>query len=1316
MLGDTQFSVFQAAYAQLGTALLEGNLDAAEHPAANLLQGLRQLPLSSAAQTALHDVAGKLRTVSTAELRRDSLELVHATAGAYIAEAGLDAYLPQADGQKLHLVLAGAREPASLPETWGPRIFREARRHWRNPVRWFQDKLFRDMLQNPTLKKQMIAFMDVATGASSGKIGDYFKQYFPKDKTQATGLLKVALWAGRLGLVSDAFLGRQIQKAIDMMAKRFLAGETTEAAIQTAQGLRKEGIETTLDVVRENVVSVKEADEYEQSVTDLIRTWSNTDVGEPLTPGGVPVRHVSLKLSALTNRFNPVAHDHVVEEVSGRLLRIFQEAKRQNDAGRPVMVNVDLEEFHVRDLSYQIFWKALSDPSLAGWDHAAVVVQAYARGSESVMMQLIDLAQRTGKKIQIRIVKGAYHKYEQIVAERRGWEQPLYLSQKETDRNFRRLARLGLLNHGRVRLAIGSHSMADIGYVQDLREALGIDKLAVEHQFLRGVGDPLARAMVKLGIPTRFYGPFGNKAKAMGYMVRRLDEVTPESAIGQTHVAGTWEEYRQRQEHHYRMSASRAARAAREKKTPEFRNEPETNFSKGSARWQMQQAIELRKKTPVRVAPMIGEETPAFDPARAKEVFSPGDLELSLGHVMPADESDVERALTSAQLGSTVLKHLPAGKMSDLMRRAAALSRERKFEIAADLVLEAGKTWEAALADVDEGIDFLEAYALDAARGERLRKGLGVGAAIAPFNYPFAIAMGEVAGQLAFGNAVILKPSDLTPMVGRHVAQVLRDAGAPKQAVQFLPGPGRLIGQKLTETPLVDCYAFTGSNLVAHDIVQRAASNPPVRGGVKVVVAETGGKNPMIIDDSADLDVAVEAVLSGAFGMAGERCSATSRVIVLDGIYDQFMERLVEGAKSLFVGDPGNPKTQVGPVIGLKQFNDIRDYIEIGKKEATLAFVPDLSHIKKWGYYIGPHIFRDVPRNARIAREEIFGPVLSAFRAKDFKEAMEIANDTSYALTAGLISRNPENISTFFRDIQAGNAYVNRAQIGARVREQPFGGTDDSGTGPKAGGLYYAGRFSALREDAPRGVVLPTLPSDAPFAPPAAGMSDGVIQNIQRAQHDWSKAPVEARLQVLRRLAKILDNDAAGASEDVQGNLRRLSGLVLSYVEEAAKISRPQVTLDIPGEINEEVYDWPLGIGMIWDESENFYDMVAATAAALVMGDAVIFRQNNASRFVQQLFALAGAPRDLVTQVAQPAQEVLAHPAVRFAVSHGGMAPEVNRIFMTAPRPPVGFRRFIGANDSPWDPAYLTRFSNARVRSERTLRHGADLHLRGVVG
>ncbi|MBW4026962.1 MAG: L-glutamate gamma-semialdehyde dehydrogenase [Acidobacteria bacterium] len=511
-----------------------------------------------------------------------------------------------------------------------------------------------------------------------------------------------------------------------------------------------------------------------------------------------------------------------------------------------------------------------------------------------------------------------------------------------------------------------------------------------------------------------------------------------------------------------------------------FRNEPFTNFHDHANAHAMKEAL-------VRVGDMLGheyelviggerlrtaEKIRSVNPARPAQV---------VGVHQKAGAEHVEQTMQAALAAFEHWQYVAAEERAALLLKAAEIIRERKFEFCAWLTYEVGKNWAEADADVAETIDFLEFYAQEALRlaaattpiqypgekNELLYLPLGVGAVIPPWNFPFAIMAGMTAAAIVTGNTVVLKPSSDSPTIAARFVDVLEEAGMPPGVVNFCPGSGATFGNAVVEHPKTRFIAFTGSKQVGLEIHERAAKTQPGQIWIKRTVLEMGGKDAIIVSADADLDQAVEGVVSSAFGFNGQKCSACSRAIVEEPLYDVFVERVRERVAAIKVGDPVE-NFGMGPVVNRGALETILGYIDTGKREGRLIAGGKKIETAEHGYYIEPTVFADVDPQARISQEEIFGPVLAISKARDFDHALEIVNGTEYGLTGALYTADAEKQRQARLKYHVGNLYFNRKCTGAMVGAHPFGGFNMSGTDSKAGGPDYLLLFTQAKSVATR--------------------------------------------------------------------------------------------------------------------------------------------------------------------------------------------------------------------------------------------------------
>ncbi|WP_100010177.1 L-glutamate gamma-semialdehyde dehydrogenase [Lentibacillus sediminis] len=501
-----------------------------------------------------------------------------------------------------------------------------------------------------------------------------------------------------------------------------------------------------------------------------------------------------------------------------------------------------------------------------------------------------------------------------------------------------------------------------------------------------------------------------------------------------------------------------------------FKHEPFTDFGDETNQKEFEAALKAVKEQLGQDYPLVINGEKIYTDDKLVSV-NPSDKNQVVGNVSKATKEHVDQAMEAAQAAFKTWKTWTAVERAEVLYRAAAIVRRRKHEFSAWLVYDAGKPWGQADADTAEGIDFLEYYArhmVELAKGKEINdrvdeentyfyQAMGPGVTIPPWNFAFAIVAGTTVAPIVAGNPVLLKPSENTPVIAYKLVEALEEAGLPKGVVNFLPGDPAEIGDHLVDHAQTHFINFTGSRATGTRIIERAAKVQEGQTFLKRVVAEMGGKDTIIVDDHADLELAAQSIVHSAFGFSGQKCSACSRAIVHEDVYDEVLARCVELTKELTVGNTSEENVYMGAVVNQKQFDKISEYIEIGKQEGELAVGGKTDDTK--GYFVHPTIFKDVDPQARIMQEEIFGPVLGFAKAADFDELLEIANNTEYGLTGAVISDNRENLNRARYEFQVGNLYFNRGCTGAIVGYQPFGGFKMSGTDSKAGGPDYLQHF-----------------------------------------------------------------------------------------------------------------------------------------------------------------------------------------------------------------------------------------------------------------
>lgn len=924
-------------------------------------------------------------------------------------------------------------------------------------------------MKNENFKTQMFRFVDVLPYLNSGsEVARHLKEYFADAGEKLPPVFNVGLGLGSLapGLMAGA-----IRKNVTAMAKMFITGENPAEALAVLKKTRKQRLAFTVDLLGEATLSEKEAVEYQAKYLEMIdglandaEKWDEIPLLDSDHEGPIPRVNVSVKMTALYSQINDMAWDDTKERLKERLRPIFRKAMQ-----RGVFLNLDMEHYGVKDLTLEVFQEIVLEPEFRNYKFFGCVIQCYLRDSLTDCKKVIQWSRERGTPLHVRLVKGAYWDSETIEAEQKRWSYPVYLNKAESDANYEDCTDELLKNFPTVRVAFGSHNVRSVAYALVLAEKLNIPKAAVEVQMLYGMADPIKKSLADMGYRVREYAPVGELIPGMAYLVRRLLENTS----NESWLRGKFSEG-QDAAHLLRDPKVGLVRTSADlKESKLFENEALLDFAVKENRVAVETALsELRRHLPLQCPLVVnGQDLRTQDAIMRENPAHPAEI---LGHIQMGGVEEAEMAMKAATAAFPGWRTTPATERIAMVTKLADLMVRDKMKLIAKQVLEVGKPWAEADADVAEAIDFCRYYARDMKRlaaGERVGHAMGevsmyfyeprgVALVIAPWNFPLAILAGMVAGALVSGNTVVMKPAEQSSLVALDLIRLIKEAGFPPGVAHFLPGIGEVVGEYLVNHKDVATIAFTGSKAVGLHILQRAAVVQPGQQHVKRCIIEMGGKNAIIVDSDADLDEAVDAILYSAFGFAGQKCSAASRVIVLEENYDKFESRLVEAARSLKVGPSEDPRSYFGPVVDSQAQLRIMHTIEKAKTHHRLLFEGECQAV---GYFVPPVIFGDVDSKAEIAQNEIFGPVLALIRAKDLDHAIQIANGTEYGLTGGLYSRSPSNIEKVRREFMVGNLYINRGITGALVDRHPFGGFKMSGLGSKTGGPDYLKGFMEPR-------------------------------------------------------------------------------------------------------------------------------------------------------------------------------------------------------------------------------------------------------------
>lgn len=920
-------------------------------------------------------------------------------------------------------------------------------------------------MKNEKFKTNLFRFVDVLPSLNSGaEVARHLKEYFSENGQELPPVFNVGLGLGSLapGLMAGA-----IRKNVTQMAKMFITGENPEEALPVLKKARKNKMTFTVDILGEATLSEKEALDYQSKYLELIdglakdaQSWEEIPQIDRDHEGPIPKVNVSVKMTAVYSQINDKAWEQTKFQLKERLRPLFISALQKN-----VFLNLDMEQYSVKHLTIEVFKELLMEPELRSYKFFGCVIQAYLRDSHSDILDLIEFAKLRGTPFTIRLVKGAYWDYETIEAAQRNWDIPVYTQKAESDANYEACAVTLLENHKHLRAALASHNVRSIATALVHAEKLGLPKNAFEIQMLYGMAEPVKKTLVDMGYRLREYAPVGELIPGMAYLVRRLLENTS----NESWLRGKFAEGKSSDQLLKDPTVGLVPSSPKLPVRNVFENEPLTDFAVADHREKMNRALSAKKqKMGLSVLPVIQGQ-----PQNCSQFLdrkNPSFSQQVVAKIGMASKDQAEKAIQVAHAAFKNWRKVPAVQRAQYLDKLADLMTERKFDLSATQILEVGKPWAEADADVAEAIDFCRYYArhmrelstpsrVGHAPGEVsqvIYQPRGVALAIAPWNFPLAILCGQVVSALVTGNTVIMKPAEQSSWVASELMQMLLEVGVPNDAIQFLPGYGEEIGEYLVNHPLTTIIAFTGSKAVGLHIFQRASIVHKGQTHLKKCIIEMGGKNAVIIDNDADLDEAVDGVVYSAFGFSGQKCSAASRCIVLDEVYDRFVERLIETTKSLQITAAENPLGYTGPVVDQESCERILKTISEAEKNHRLLYK---APVPNNGYFAPPALFGDVSPNSSLAQEEIFGPVLAVIKVKNIEEAVEVANGTEYALTGGLFSRSPENIKFVRENFECGNLYINRGITGAMVDRHPFGGFKMSGIGSKTGGVDYLKQF-----------------------------------------------------------------------------------------------------------------------------------------------------------------------------------------------------------------------------------------------------------------
>ncbi|MFC6189372.1 bifunctional proline dehydrogenase/L-glutamate gamma-semialdehyde dehydrogenase PutA [Pseudoxanthomonas mexicana] len=931
------------------------------------------------------------------------------------------------------------------------------------------DKLIRDKLGDADWEKHLGQSDSVLVNASTWGLMLTGKLVNLNDLTRADVPGAFKRLVGRVG---EPVIRLAVRQAMRIMGHQFVMGRTIDEALARSRKGGNADYRYSFDMLGEGALTTKDAtrylEAYRQAIHAIGRTGPFADV--------FAAPSISIKLSALHPRYEHAKRARVMKELAPAILELAQLAKSYG-----IGFTIDAEEADRLELSLDLIEATFSDPSLDGWEGYGLAVQAYQKRTPYVIDFLADLARRVGRRMPVRLVKGAYWDAEIKRAQIDGHPgYPVFTRKPNTDVSYLANARRMLDQGDALYPMFATHNAQTIAAIRSIAQGR-----PYEHQKLHGMGDDLYAEVVpkhRLDIPCRVYAPVGSHEDLLPYLVRRLLEnganssfvnrITDENVAIEDLVRDPVQT----------VSAFDAIPHPRIPLPVDlFRSQPApiqnsdrdnsmgANLANDNDLRALAERVNAAVK-PWRAAPLVPGAVLSSTPL---PVTNPADRRQTVGEWQPADSGTVEKALANAVAAQPAWDRTPAASRAAILEHAAHLLEQRMADYIALCVKEAGKTIPDSVAEVREAVDFLRFYAAQAraqfGASEQLPgptgesnqlqlQGRGVFVCISPWNFPLAIFLGQVSAALAAGNSVIAKPAEQTNLIGYAAIKLLHEAGIPEAVLQFLPGDGATVGAALTNDPRVAGVAFTGSTETARAINRALAGRES--GPIATLIAETGGQNAFIADSSALPEQLVKDAMGSAFTSAGQRCSAARVLFVQDDIADKVMTMLAGAMDELKIGDPGMLSTDVGPVIDADALKILDDHAARMAKEARLIKQANAGEDTAHGTFFAPRAWELTSLDQ--LHKEIFGPALHVVRwkADQLDAVIDQINATGYGLTLGVHSRIDETIDRIAARVKVGNVYVNRNQIGAVVGVQPFGGQGLSGTGPKAGGPHYLPRFA----------------------------------------------------------------------------------------------------------------------------------------------------------------------------------------------------------------------------------------------------------------
>ena len=931
-----------------------------------------------------------------------------------------------------------------------------------------------------------------------------------------------------IGKSGEPLIRKGVDMAMRLMGEQFVTGETIAEALANARKLEEKGFRYSYDMLGEAALTANDAKAYLLSYQQAIHAIGKASNGRGIYEGP----GISIKLSALHPRYSRAQYARVMDELYP-ILKSLTLLARSYDIG----INIDAEEADRLELSLDLLEKLCFEPELEGWNGIGFVIQAYQKRCPFVIDSLIDLAQRSRRRLMIRLVKGAYWDSEIKRAQVEGLEgYPVYTRKVYTDISYLACARklLAVPNLIYPQFAThNAHSLAAIYHLAGNNYYPG----QYEFQCLHGMGEPLYEQVVgktadgKLNRPCRIYAPVGTHETLLAYLVRRLLENGANTSFVNRIADKTLpldELVADPVQQVERLAATEGAIGLPHPKIPLPRelygdkrpNSAGLDLANEHRLASLSSALLSSAAQLWRAEPMIEGELSQGD---YRPLLNPADPSDIVGEVREASEQEVAQALQASVNAGPIWFATPPQERAAILERAAELMEGQMQTLIGILVREAGKTFNNAIAEVREAVDFLYYYSglVSSDFDNETHRPLGPVVCISPWNFPLAIFTGQIAAALAAGNSVLAKPAEQTPLIAAQAVRILLEAGVPTGVIQLLPGLGETVGAQLTSDERVRGVMFTGSTAVATLLQRNLAGRLDPQGRPTPLIAETGGMNAMIVDSSALTEQVVLDIVSSAYDSAGQRCSALRLLCIQEDAAEHTLKMLRGAMAECRMGNPERLSTDIGPVIDAEAKENIERHIQAMRAKGLKVFqaAQENQHdSKEWaqGTFIKPTLIE--LNSIEELDKEIFGPVLHVvrFTRSTLPQLIEQINASGYGLTLGVHTRIDETIGQVTQRAKVGNLYVNRNMVGAVVGVQPFGGEGLSGTGPKAGGPLYLYRLLSHRPDNALQVTLDRHDAEQALD---ATLRPSLLE-AHKALSDWAKAQLAELCARFEKLAQ----------------------------------------------------------------------------------------------------------------------------------------------------------------------------------------------------